>query len=394
VTGGAPGATIPARARPAALGERGGEGRTWVASRAQNPPELRAVAGRGGVANRGFPELSVGADMLVSGRSNLARRGESGTIQFPAGPGVMALGLLLLFALIAVVLGTLVLSAWALLHPPRMTDGKATYVLKRLSPSDLGMKWEVCDFQVRDERTGKNIRIAGWWIPHPVSSNRTVVFLHGYADAKVGSIAWAPTWQSLGWNVLAIDLRAQGESGGKSITGGVLESADVDQVINQLRASRPGAAERIAIFGISYGGAVALAVASERDDIDAVVLECPFSRFGNAVRAHAGLMELPLTSLTPWMLRIAEWLAGVKFDSVRPGRTIMTCPSRVMLILAENDPFVSPADAEELRKAVADREKSLPPATIWRVAGTSHLMALPADAREYEKQLGEFLAEV
>ena len=40
-------------------------------------------------------------------------------------------------------------------------------------------------------------------------SDRCVVLLHGYADAKVGAIAWAPMWHELGYHALAIDLRAR-----------------------------------------------------------------------------------------------------------------------------------------------------------------------------------------
>src|SRR5512138_2516666 len=52
---------------------------------------------------------------------------------------------LLLLAAVLLVLGALLaaavitLMAWSLLRPPRMTDGKAAWVLKRLSPGDLGL---------------------------------------------------------------------------------------------------------------------------------------------------------------------------------------------------------------------------------------------------------------
>ena len=42
--------------------------------------------------------------------------------------------------------------AGMLLKPPRMTDGKATWVLKRLSPGDLGLPFEELSFEVRDAR--------------------------------------------------------------------------------------------------------------------------------------------------------------------------------------------------------------------------------------------------
>src|SRR4051812_34970651 len=130
--------------------------------------------------------------------------------------------------------------ALKLLRPPRMTDGKAVYLLKRLSPGDLGLAYGDVSFKIRDEQTGEPLEITGWSIPCPAGGERTVILIHGDAAAKVGSIAWAPLWISMGYHVLAIDLRAHGSSGGVNVTAGFWERHDVSRVIDQLRAERPG----------------------------------------------------------------------------------------------------------------------------------------------------------
>src|SRR5688572_14549042 len=95
--------------------------------------------------------------------------------------------------------------ARTLLRPTRMTDAKATWILKRLSPGDLDLNFEDLKFRVRDEQSGEPLDIAAWWIPASAGRagagagaggaglTRTVLLIHGYADAKVGAIAWAPT---------------------------------------------------------------------------------------------------------------------------------------------------------------------------------------------------------
>src|ERR1700712_3899591 len=70
------------------------------------------------------------------------------------------------------------LMARMLLRPSRMTDGKAVSVLRRLSPGDLSLPFEEIQFDVRDEQTGKPLRIAGWWIPAAAKSTRTMLLLH------------------------------------------------------------------------------------------------------------------------------------------------------------------------------------------------------------------------
>src|SRR4051812_23751287 len=83
----------------------------------------------------------------------------------------------------------IVLMARTLLRPIRMTDARAIWILKRLSPRDLDLEFEIANFTIRDERTGGKLRIAAWWLPCG-SSTRTMLLIHGYADAKVGGIAW------------------------------------------------------------------------------------------------------------------------------------------------------------------------------------------------------------
>src|SRR4051812_14873123 len=59
------------------------------------------------------------------------------------------------------VVATAWMTALSLLHPPRMSDGKAMYVLRRMSPADLGLTYERVSFTVRDEACrGSDTKIA------------------------------------------------------------------------------------------------------------------------------------------------------------------------------------------------------------------------------------------
>ena len=146
----------------------------------------------------------------------------------------VSLAFVLLIALIALVTFITLVMARMLLSPPRMTDGKAAYLLQRLSPGDLQLHFQSIHFAVRDERSGQPLKLAAWWIPHPAAMGKCVVLIHGYGDAKVGAIAWAPLWHSLGYHILAIDLRAHGESEGTQSTAGFFERHDLNQVLDQL----------------------------------------------------------------------------------------------------------------------------------------------------------------
>ena len=129
---------------------------------------------------------------------------------------------------------TVVFMAQALLRPPRMSDGKALYLLRRLAPDDLGLAYERAEPH-RPRRAHRPAALPGGLVGpgrptrRAADAGRCAVLIHGYADAKVGAIAWAPVWHALGYHLLVPDLRAHGESGGPGHDGRVF------------RAARPGA---------------------------------------------------------------------------------------------------------------------------------------------------------
>jgi fermentation-respiration switch protein FrsA (DUF1100 family) len=304
----------------------------------------------------------------------------------------LTLAILMLLVLALLLALSVYTMAQFLLRPPRMTDGKAAFILKRLSPGDLGLKYSRTTFQVRDEVTGKKLPIAAWWIPCPHAGGKCVVILHGYTDAKVGAIAWAPLWHSLGWNILAIDLRAHGESGGRYSTAGFHERNDLSQVIDQVRAEQPNDTQTLALFGVSLGAAVALASAVQREDLAAVVLECPFADYRNAVSNHSKIMGMPLHTLQPLAIRLAEWISQSDFNQIRPVDLIAKCPAPLMVIQSCNDPFVS-SDAAVIEAAMKQRQESGAPTVFLPIPDAGHVLGICADPAAYKQRLESFLEE-
>jgi len=304
--------------------------------------------------------------------------------------------LVLVVAAVGLLLAMLIAAAMAmtLLCPQRMTDGRAAWLLKRTSPDDLGLPFVVQEWRVRDQRTGRPLNIAGWWIPAKSTSDKTAVLIHGYGDAKVGAIAWAPLMRHLGFNVLAIDLRAHGQSQGRYTTAGCWERFDVMQVLDQELAQRPEAMRRVVLLGVSLGAAVAAGVGEMRDDLVAVILECPYSSFRHAIHSHAQRSGMP----GPWFQRAAVWLAQriahADFDALAPVRTIgrVRCP--VMVIQSGDDPLVTPGDAAEIEAAVRSRPVEAGPNVFWPVPAARHVMAMSAYPDDYREQVQAFVVAV
>ena len=276
-----------------------------------------------------------------------------------------------------------------LLRPPRMTDAKALYRLKRMTPDDLGLAFVPMNFTVRDTDGGRPLVVAAWWIAAASPSDKTVILVHGYGDAKVGGIAWAPLWHGLGFNVLAIDLRAHGESGGRNCTAGFYERDDLDQVIDALRVEKPAATKSLTLFGASLGAAVVAATAPRRTDLAAVVMESPYADYRSAVRVHMRRRGYPLISLSNAVCRVAEWISRSDFRLVRPAVTVPMIKSPLLVVYGDADPLI---DGPTLDAALTTRAAdSVTRRNVF--PGVPHVMALAHAPDAYEASVTAFLRD-
>src|SRR4051812_21403981 len=145
--------------------------------------------------------------------------------------------------------------------------------------SQLGFPYERVEFESRD-----GVKLVGWWIPaiEPVQSPRrrqqqqrqpapqwehfgreTVVVCHGLAASKSNQLILARQLVPGGFNVLAFDFRAHGESGGQNTRYGALEKDDVLGAVKWLRSTRSTKCEKIFGVGASMGGVALLAAAAD-----------------------------------------------------------------------------------------------------------------------------------
>lgn len=283
--------------------------------------------------------------------------------------------------------------AWARLHPPRLTDAKALFLLKRLSPDDLGHQYEPLRFGVLSKgQTGQALHLAAWFVPHPQANGRLVVILHGYSDAKIGAAAWLPLLHSLKTNVLLLDLPGHGESEGKLTTAGWYERYQVAEVLRQFTQTHPDAARQIAILGISMGAAVALATAEVCPTVAAVIADSPFSDFRRAAIRHAHHFGLPGALLQVPATWLTEWWMGLDYGEVAPLRTLRQIRCPVLLIVSGRDPLVSREDAELLQDAVYAKSHQDGISRVLKIETALHILGLATDPEAYRAAVSDFLA--
>jgi len=188
----------------------------------------------------------------------------------------------LLYALIALSLlplGITTLSASALLqmlHLPRTVIADAP------------------DTQLIQIEAQDHIALKAAWVESPTFAGSCVLSLHGAGGWRGRSQRFLPWLLPAGYSVLAPDLRAQGESGGDTITYGLLEQYDAIAWTVWLRGH---GCTKIYGMGESLGASVLIMAAGlhpEEHVFEAIVAECPFADLLEAAEQRAGgLFPLP-----------------------------------------------------------------------------------------------------
>jgi pimeloyl-ACP methyl ester carboxylesterase len=157
---------------------------------------------------------------------------------------------------------------------------------------------------------GGGVSIKGWRFAAAAEPRGTLVFLHGVADNRGSGIGIAERFTALGFEVIAYDSRAHGDSTGDACTYGYYEKRDLSRVLDAARA-RP-----IVVLGHSLGAAVALQTAADDDRISSVVAIETFSDLRTVARERAPFV---LTSgMIARAFAEAETRGAFKVDDVSP----------------------------------------------------------------------------
>lgn len=232
-------------------------------------------------------------------------------------------------------------------------------------------------------QSGSEIRA---WLAPGRKGAGAVLLLHGMGGNRATMLARAAFLHDSGFTILAPDFQAHGESPGRHITFGALESLDAEAALAFLRASAPG--ERVGIIGVSMGGAATL-VGSKPLAVDALVLESVYPTFHDAVadRLHAWLGPVGFlgNAVTPALIQLVAPRIGVDPARLRPIDAISNVGEPLLVIAGTDDEYTKLAET----RALFARAQS--PKELWEVAGAGHVDIHDYSPLEYERRVGGFL---
>lgn len=233
-----------------------------------------------------------------------------------------------------------------------------------------------------------NLQLVGQYWAAGKRQHKWVLLVHGYQSSKELMLAaMGQRYQQRGYHVLAIDQRAHGESEGQFTGMGWLERRDLLRWIQWICAQDEQA--RIALHGISMGGATVMMTAGEGDlpaNVRAVVEDCGYTSawdiFAYQLERRFHLPAMPVLYVCE---DIAQLRTGVNLHQASALEQVKKTTVPMLLIHGTADTFVPTAMVHTLYEAAGGEKELL------LVEGGVHALSRQADPELYYDTVFQFL---
>ncbi len=270
------------------------------------------------------------------------------------------------------------------IKPYRMVPAENTWRFPNgYLPENYGLQGRKFFVQTKD-----SLRLSAWFFPTKQDSAKaTVIILHGISNCKETQFGRAKILTDNGFNAIALDLRAHGESGGDYCTFGFYEKNDIVAVVD---SALQIAGKPVGVWGASLGGAVALQAMGMDERIAFGIIESTFDEFEKVAREYGADYMFGLRN--EWIVeRVVSKSAQIAhFDptAVKPVEAAAQIDRPVLFLHGDADDKIPIEFNQRNFAAVQSPEKQ------WiTVAGGGHNNLWRLDGAELEKQVLAFLKQ-
>jgi pimeloyl-ACP methyl ester carboxylesterase len=205
---------------------------------------------------------------------------------------------------------------------------------------------------------GDGVSLQGWRGEASGEHRGTLIYLHGVADNRTSGSGVISRFQKRGFDVVAYDSRAHGESGGAACTYGYFEKLDLQRVLDTIR---PGP---VILVGSSLGAAIALQLAAIDNRVSAVVAAECFSDLKTVVTERAPFFFT--SGVVKQAIQLAEQQGQFEIDSVSPALAARTIKVPTLIIHGAADSDTAPDHSYRVFSALAG------PKQLILVPGAGH----------------------
>ncbi|BBO00400.1 alpha/beta hydrolase [Sporolactobacillus terrae] len=194
---------------------------------------------------------------------------------------------------------------------------------------------------------------------HP-NNHHWIILLHGYMDEASNMFYYASVFAEHGYNVLVPNLRGAGRSEGDYIGMGWNDRLDVVGWIKQLVAHDPEA--KIAVFGVSMGGATAMMTAGEKlpPNVCCVIEDCGYTSVADEFAYELrNLFRLPAFPILRLADRVTRSRAGYGIYEASAIEQVKKANVPILFIHGDNDTFVPTHMVHKVYEAAAGEKELL-----------------------------------
>ena len=223
--------------------------------------------------------------------------------------------------------------------------------------------------------------IKGWFLQGE-SKKGAIVLMHGVRNNRVHLLDRIEFLHKAGFSILAFDFQGSGESVGKQLTFGFLESKDAEASVKFIKEKLPN--EKIGVLGISMGGAAFL-LSKNMPKTDALILEMVYPTMQKAIENRLNLwLFRGAGNLSPLLTMQFPMRLGVSVDELRPIDKISNVKIPTMIIAGENDRHTTLEESKQLFAAANE------PKELWIVQNAEHGDLFKVAPSDYEKRVLAF----
>ncbi len=187
------------------------------------------------------------------------------------------------------------------------------------------------------------LNLHGYYVKNQANAHKYAILCHGYSGDAVNMNYYAKKLYGTGFSVLAVDARAHGKSQGNVRGMGYLEKRDIICWVNELL--KYDAQARVAMFGVSMGGATVLFTSGEKDlpsCVRAVVSDCAYTsvydEIGNTIRGYVPF--LPSFPIVDSASVVSEIRGAYSFRDASCVTAVKKSKTPTLFIHGSEDTFV------------------------------------------------------
>jgi fermentation-respiration switch protein FrsA (DUF1100 family) len=233
------------------------------------------------------------------------------------------------------------------------------------------------------------VSLVGTFLPTRVpQSAKCLVLHHGVGSNRLQMPGLIRDLPLAGYSVLTIDSRAHGESGGETVSYGLLERQDLRRWVGWLTA-RPECAQGVYALGLSMGAAIVLQALEGEPRVKAAAVESPFASFREIGRDRIhqiipalGWLDRPMVEAALLWARLGRQL---DLGAASPYDAAPRIQAPILLIHGTADHNIELRHSESLLPRLRR-------ARLWKVDGAQHVQCYGRDPARYLAEVTRWFA--